>query len=232
MGELTFKYRFVLPDEKEREFEVVLDEATLDLKQEEPEIKPDWAKLGFHQCPHCTLEESTSPYCPVALALFKPVVIFKDFLSHEGAVVYITTPERGYQKQSQLQAGLGSLVGLYMVTSGCPIMSWLRPMARFHLPFASEDETLYRAMGMYLTAQYLREKKGLTPDWEMHGLEKIYDDVMTLNKTFLQRLRNTPVKDASINAIIALDCFAMNVKFTLEGEPMTDMRKLFKQYLD
>ena len=32
MGELTFKYRFVLPDEKEREFEVVLDEATLDLK--------------------------------------------------------------------------------------------------------------------------------------------------------------------------------------------------------
>jgi hypothetical protein len=34
----------------------------------------------------------------------------------------------------------------------------VKPMARFHLPLASEEETIYRATTMYLLAQYfLRE---------------------------------------------------------------------------
>ena len=53
-----------------------------------------------------------------------------------------------------------SLIGIYMVTSGCPIMDKLRPMARFHLPFASTEETIYRAISTYLLGQYFLEQKG------------------------------------------------------------------------
>ena len=34
--------------------------------------------------------------------------------------------------------------GLIMATAGCPWTDRLRPMARFHLPFATEAETVYR----------------------------------------------------------------------------------------
>ncbi len=231
MGDLTFKYRFVLEGAKEMDFEVCLDEKTLALKCSLPEQHPGWAKLDFHKCPTCQLDSPEHEYCPVALAVYRPVVVFKDFLSYDDADIYIETPERNYHKRVPLHVGLGSLVGIYMVTCGCPTLDWLRPMVRYHLPFAGEDETLYRAMGMYLVGQHLVQKQGGTPDWEMGGLQKIYDDVMEVNKSFLARLQNTPVKDASLNAIITLDCFAMNVSFTLEGEPLTDMRKTFGMYL-
>ncbi len=231
MSDITFNYRFVLKNGREREFVVCLDEKTLALKCENQEHKPEWAKLGFHKCPNCELDEGSNEYCPVALAVYNPVVVFKDFLSYNEADVHITTPERNYHRHVPLHVGLGSLVGIYMVTCGCPTLDWLRPMVRYHLPFAGDDETLYRAMGMYLVAQHLVQKQGGTPDWEMKGLQKIYDNVMEVNKYFLARLQNTPVKDATLNAIITLDCFAMNVSFTLEGEPLSDMRKMFSMYL-
>ena len=37
-----------------------------------------------------------------------------------------------------------------MALSGCPVLEQLKPMARFHLPFASVEETIYRAASMYL----------------------------------------------------------------------------------
>lgn len=231
MSDLMFNYKFVLDDGREHEFEVCLDPKSLALRWEEPKQHPEWAKLGFHKCPACQLDEAKHEYCPVAMAVYRPVVVFKDFLSYNEAEVYISTPERNYQKRVPLHVGLGSLVGIYMVTCGCPTLDWLRPMVRYHLPFAGEDETLYRAMGMYLVGQHLVEKQGGTPDWKMTGLQEIYDNVMEVNKHFLARLQNTPVKDVPLNAIISLDCFAMNVCFTLEGEPLSDMRKIFSVYL-
>jgi hypothetical protein len=220
-----------MDDGKKRDFEVNLDPKTLELACKTPENKPEWAKLSFNQCPNCKLDVAEVEYCPVALAVYKPVVVFKDFLSYDEAEVHITTPERNYSKRVPLHIGLSSLVGIYMVTCGCPTLDWLRPMVRFHMPFAGEDETLYRAMGMYLVAQHMKSLQGDKPDWSLKGLQKIYDDVMEVNKHFLARLQNTPVKDASLNAIITLDCFAMNVSFTLEGEPLTDMRNMFGVYL-
>jgi hypothetical protein len=231
VGDITINYRFALDSDKEQDFDVVLDAKTLALKDAAPEQRPEWAKLGFYKCPICPLDEKETPYCPVALAAYRPVVIFKDFLAYDEAVVHITAPERSYAKRVPLAMGLSSLVGIYMVTCGCPVLDWLRPMVRHHLPFATEDETLIRAMGMYLVAQHLVEKQGGEPDWGMKGLQKIYDNVMAVNKAFLLRLQNTPVKDASLNAIITLDCFAMNVSFTLEGEPLSDLRTVFRKYL-
>ena len=58
-------------------------------------------------------------------------------------------------RETSAQQAMSSVLGLIMATSGCPWTDRLRPMARFHLPFASEAETLYRSVGMFLLAREL-----------------------------------------------------------------------------
>ena len=60
-----------------------------------------------------------------------------------------------------VQMGVSSLLGVIMTTSGCPIMAQLKPMVRFHLPFASLEETIFRMVSMHLVAQYLRHQDGV-----------------------------------------------------------------------
>jgi len=48
-----------------------------------------------------------------------------------------------------------------------PIFEKLKPMVRFHLPFASIEETKYRAISMYLLAQYFLYQQGSQPDWDL-----------------------------------------------------------------
>ncbi len=67
-------------------------------------------------------------------------------------------------------------MGIYMVTSGCPVMGKLKPMVKFHLPFASGEETSYRMVTMYLLAQFFKYKNGKEPDWDLKNLVKIYDN--------------------------------------------------------
>jgi len=66
----------------------------------------------------------------------------------------VTGPNRAYMHETPLHVALSSLIGLYMATGGCPVMERLKPMARFHLPFADEEETMFRAMSAYLLDHY------------------------------------------------------------------------------
>ena len=66
---------------------------------------------------------------------------------------------------------------------------------------------------------------------ELKGLEQIYSDIQTVNKHFVQRLQNIQIKDASLNAIITLDCFAMSINFNLTQNMMDDLRENFSVYL-
>ena len=131
-----------------------LDSRTLELVRNEKSPRPGWAELNFFQCPNCPLQEKHNKYCPVALSIAEMVGFFKDWTSNEEVDLLIETKERNYLQHTTLQNGLSSLVGIYMVTSGCPVMDKLKPMVRFHLPFATGEETKYRAISMYLTAQY------------------------------------------------------------------------------
>ncbi len=119
-----------------------------------------------------------------------------------------------------------------MVTSGCPVMDKLKPMVRYHLPFATEDETRYRVISMYLIAQYFIHRKGEEPDWDLKNLVKIYDEVRVVNKSFSKRLSNIKIEDASINALIILDCFADFVKFSISKDMLDDMKTMFRAYLE
>lgn len=228
---ITFKYRFVFSDDKEREFLIRVDKDNLEVLPEDHHLRPAWTDLSFQQCPNCPLDPSKHKTCPAALSLYKPIVIFKDFVSYADALVTVETEFRTYRKQVPLHVGLSSMVGIYMATSGCPILKMLRPMVRFHLPFANEDETSYRALSMYLMAQFLLSKSGGKPDWELKGLGRLYEDITTVNKHFISRLQNMPIKDASTNAVLDLDCFATFVSFAVNQDMLDDLKNMFRMYL-
>lgn len=231
---MKISYRFVFEDGVSTEFSLVLNPITLIMKRTAPEegAYPEWTELDFHKCPHCTLDSSLDMHCPVALNILAPVNTFRDTISYKKADVYITSRERQYMKSATVQEGLSSLVGLCMATSGCPFMEYLKPMVKFHLPFASSEETLYRVMTMYLFAQQLRMKSNEPPDWNLAGLEKIYDNIRTLNKSFTERLRNIKVQDATLNALVGLDCFAISVKFSRNHEMLQEVTNLFGAYFE
>ena len=109
-----------------------------------------WTALEFNKCPHCPLKKDTSPQCPVARNLDQIVEDSKTAISFTRAKVTVTTPERAYAKECAAQDGLRSLFGLLMASSGCPHLDWLRPLARYHLPFASADENLFRVLSLQL----------------------------------------------------------------------------------
>ena len=121
-------------------------------------------------------------------------------------------------------------MGLIMATSGCPHTSFFKPMARFHLPLASADETIYRATSMYLLAQYFLRKQGQETDLELEGLAKIYHNIQLINKALAERLRAITDKDSAINALILLDIFAQTLPYAIE-DSLEEVRYLFTPYL-
>jgi hypothetical protein len=208
---IEYLYRF--PDGDTREIRLELDEETMALQDVAGGALPDWTGLDFHRCSLCPLEPAQHRTCPLAAQLARVVAILGERQSIDRVTVEVRVPERTYCKEVDLQEGLSPLTGLIMATGGCPVLEPLRPMARFHLPFASLEETEFRMISMYLTAQCLRQAKGLPADWSMAGLAAIYDAVGSVNIDFAERIRTTSDKDAGINAIGLLHCFSMAVPY-------------------
>ena len=225
-------YRFSLPDGRVKEFLVQLDPDTLALRRDESAELPEWTKLSYQQCPNCPLKEKDSPRCPPAAALADVIDYFKDSLSSETADVEIVTEGRSYRKESSLSSGVSGLFGLVMSTSGCPILGKLKPMVREHLPFATLKESLYRFLSMYMLAQRLRAWKDMVPDWEMKGLIGLLEDLRIVNRAFCQRLYAVCRKDASLNALVHLDCFADNTAFFLKRKGLDELARSFTAHFD
>jgi hypothetical protein len=202
-------YSFVMQkDGARREFEISLDHHMLLSEAPLDKDLPAWTRLEFHQCPSCHLDPRESPFCPTAARLQKLVAEFSATYSCDTALVQVRTPEREIRKETSVSSGLSSLLGVYMVTSGCPVLGKLRPMVRFHLPFATIEETLFRSVATYLVGQYLRQQRGLAPDWRLDGLMQTYREVERVNRAFAQRLQAAVAADANLNALIRLDLFA------------------------
>ena len=226
------RYSFTLRDGSIKKFDVALDAESLRLIPKKRKSYPQWTALSHHQCPNCPLKESTHPRCPIAANLVDVVRFFKDSISWEEADIEITTEARQYRKHTTLQRGISSLIGIYMVTSGCPIMDKLKPMVKTHLPFATPQETMYRAISMYLLAQYFLYRKGRTPDWKLEKLLKTYEAIRIVNRKFTERLGSTGIQDASLNAVIRLNVFADLATLALEEKGLDDIERLFQAYLD
>ncbi len=228
---LIIQYIFRFCDGETREILLQLDETTLALIPAGTHAPPVWANLDMHTCKGCPLDPAVNPYCPIAVHLSRVVEIFHEHNSYDDVTVEVIDSRRHYLKETSLQDGLSSLVGIIMATGGCPVLAPLRPMVRHHLPFATLEETEFRMISMYLFAQYLRQKDGKQPDWSLDGLEAIYDRVRGVNQYFAKRIRSASRNDVGVNVIIILDCFANAIPFAIRTI-MRDYGKCFDSYLE
>jgi hypothetical protein len=199
---------------------------TIRLAPDSGELVPDedrplspWTRLEFCRCPHCPLDSQKHAYCPVAANLESLVDSFKDELSHSLCTVKVVSEEREYRKQVTVQTGVYGIFGLIMATSGCPHFSFLKPMAHFHLPFSSVEETIIRVISSYLATQYFRWKRGDNPDWKLDALPGLYANIQRVNEGIIQRLRSlTKSGDADTNALAILDAFAAMLSLEIQEE--------------
>ncbi|UCG77473.1 MAG: hypothetical protein JSV21_07780 [Nitrospirota bacterium] len=226
---IDIHYEFVFENGDKKSFTVRLSEKDLSFISDPDKEPALWAKLGLNQCKVCTLKADKKTYCPIAANLSDIVWEFKDFLSYQEVSVKVTSPERSYSKDTTVQEGLSSLIGIVMVTSGCPVMDQLKPVVRFHLPFATMEETVFRMVSMYLLSQYFRKMDGRLADWDLEGLNKIYGNVGQLNRDFAERLTVAANKDANVNALVNLDCFAAGIPMTAD-EMLDKIKNYFTSY--
>lgn len=226
MSRITIQYCFQFDDQPEEIFDLQLDPDTLEMVEETPE-PPDWTRLEFQQCANCPLEPDEHPRCPVAMNMARPVSKFAKIVSHSQVRLTVITKERTSVQETTAQEGLSSLMGLIMAASPCPHTAFFRPMARFHLPLASSDETVYRAVTMYLLAQYYLRQAGKEPDLDLDGLKTLYENLEKVNADFCERLRAATDQDSSLNAVVLLDFFAKTVPFGMEML-LEQMRPMFE----
>ena len=188
------------------------------------EVRP-WTALEFNKCPHCPLKKSEHPQCPVARNIDRIVEDSKATISWTKSKVTVVTPERTVFKECATQDGLRSLFGLLMACSGCPHLDWMRPLARYHLPFANADESLFRILSLQLVEDFLNHGDSTMKGSE-HRLLDRYKAVETVNHTFMKRIRSYVEADANKNAIAALDIFVQMFTLQLESN-FSSLRMLF-----
>lgn len=230
MKNILIQYRFRKANNSRAEFNFELDPVSLELINPIPEHLPIWTALDFHQCPNCPLDVAADPHCPLAVKMVNIVDRFEDLLSYDEIEVDVITAERRISQQTNAQTGISSLMGLVIATSGCPHAAFFKPMARFHLPLASKEETIFRATSMYLLAQYFLKKEGKSADFELEGLSGIYANMQIINMAVVKRLRAATQTDSSVNALVILDCYAKFLPFAIEMS-LEDVRHLFSAFL-
>ncbi len=224
--ETTFNYRFDFPDGSKKRFLIKLDAQTFTVKSN-VQRPPEWTELHNNQCTCCRLDRETVRYCPVAVNIAELISSFKDIISHEACTVSCITAERTYIKDTIVQDGLSSILGIIMATSGCPTMNILKPMARFHLPFASVDESMFRSVSVYLLRQYFIEQRGGKGDFSLSVMQKYYEQIEEVNQGILGRIRTASNLDADKNAIVILNCLAQILNMEVEDNLSSLQRYFF-----
>ena len=227
---LVFVYKMKFTEEYTLEFPVHIDKATntfIVLTPQNP--APFWTELDYHQCSNCPLLKENTPFCPVAVNLVPLIALCGAMASYENVYVEVIAPERNISSETSAQRVLSSILGLIIATSPCPHTEYFKPMARFHLPLASEDETIYRASSTFLLAQYFLFKEGKAYSCDLDGLTKIYAEMKVVNRGLARRVKAAISEDAAVNGIILLDLLTQSVTWSIE-DGLEGLRYLFKRY--
>jgi hypothetical protein len=193
----------------------------------EPEDLPPWTRLAFHQCPNCPLSPELTRRCPMAVKFVPLVQLFGKLRSYDNVTVRVESDERTVAKRTTVQRALRSLMGLLSASSDCPRVQFLKPMARFHLPFSSEKETVYRVVSSYLLAQYYLKQKGGKVDFRLEGLKAHYGEMNHVNAAMATRMRAIKMEDSTVNALALLDLFAQTLSFSIE-DALEELRPAFE----
>lgn len=226
----SITYCFTFPDKKTKAFKLIFDSDTIELSPPEIDTLPFWVELAYEQCPHCPLEAKKHPHCPVAVNLVPVIERFDQLMSYEKIKVEVINTERNVVHSTSAQEGISSLMGLLIAGSSCPVTHFFKPMARFHLPFANKEETMWRAAATYLLSCFFTEKRLQPPDLNFKGLMKIYDDVARLNNALVRRLRTATSKDSAVNALVHLDVFAKFLTPPMD-DSLKHIRPIFEPFL-
>lgn len=226
---MKISYHFKFEDNTQKKFDIHLHPERLYIILPNNKEKPDWARFSFYTCPHCRVNKDENEYCPVAVSICDIVGFFKKYPSYEIVEVSVIADDRSYWKKTTLQNALSSLLGIYMVTSGCPHTKKLKPVVRFHLPFSPVKETLFRSAGAYLLGQYFLQKQGKKADFEMFDLVTFYKEIQIVNHGLTERLKGVLGEDSINNAVICLDVFAKELPYAVE-DGLEELRDLFHVY--
>lgn len=218
------RYEFIFRSSEDFQYEVDIDPTTL----EHPaplSAAPEWANLEVDKCPHCPLNPEKTEHCPLARRI-APILNFSSHPAFESVVIKVHKDNTTIESQTTIQEAYRSLIGLIMATSGCPHTGFFKPMAWFHLPFATQDETLFRACATFLLFQFFDP---VEPESENHfsDLKQVYEQVHVVNQHIAKRLKRASASESTLNALTILDIFAQSFLPTL-NQSLQELAFLFK----
>jgi hypothetical protein len=226
----TITYEFNLPTGDKEVFTLRFDRQNTLIASRHKEKKLFWTRLEFEQCPHCPLTAEAHPECPVALNLVPAIESFNRLASFSDIEVKMISAERNIVHDTSVQEGIRSLMGLLIAGSSCPLTHFFKPMARFHLPFASREETMWRAAGTFLLCRYFSRPNLTLDDIQLKGLPEIYDSVMRLNDAMVRRLRAAASTDSIVNALAGWNLFAKFLS-SPQNTSLTELQSIFEPFI-
>jgi hypothetical protein len=220
---LLIRYRFDLPDGAQKHLDLTFDPVDFRLSNAPAAEPPFWTELKFSQCANCPLSAAEHPHCPAALQMVPAVESLKALVSFDTVGVTVIQAERTVHAEISAQQALSSVLGLIMATAGCPWTDRLRPMARFHLPFATEAETVYRSVCSFLLA---RELVGAADSRGFETLKALYENLHVVNRDMSRRLGAATRTDPARNAMALLDTYTTSLPAALESS-LEELKPLF-----
>ena len=230
LNQVRIDYRLRLGDHRIETFRFCLDGETFDLISEPVADPPKWTALAHHQCSHCPLQADQHPQCPLAVQMSRIAERFHDTRSIDKIELEVVTENRRVIQRLPIQNALASMLDLIVPICGCPKTAHLKPMARFHLPLASEEETVFRVTGMYLLSQYFLRQAAAGGSIEFRGLVDIYADLHIVNAGMAKRMYGISQSDSLKNAVTLIDMYSMLVPALLENQ-LSELRRFFEAYL-
>lgn len=219
-------YRLDFEDGASAEF--VVD---TDLKSREPTpcsgSPYEWQRLSTHRCAVCPPSMDDEELCPAISAVLDIIEYFNRHPDHSRAKCTVTLPGKTVTADQGLQEALSALIGLRLASSTCPVLSRLKPLARFHNPFVSPYQTVFRAASMHLLGEYFRMQDGGTPDWTLAGLRKYYDDIGEVNVRISQRLKEARESGSSPVSMMILSVFSVTMSHLFD-EHLAILKELYE----
>lgn len=230
MGEIHIGYIFTW-DKGRASFDIELDEKDLVLREKNLVGLPDWTRLDFYQCPNCPLLVEQVSHCPAAISLIPVVKRFANVDSMDEMEVEVNVYGRRIIQKASARRSIRSIMGVFFAVSGCPRTRCFKPMVGHHLPLATEDETIMRAVSTYMLAQYFKYHKNGIVDLKLDGLKDIYREIQIVNMTMAERLQAMGGTTSSVNALILLDMYAKAIPSAIE-DALKDLEFLFESYIE
>lgn len=227
---LRITYTFTGGGHPSQIFTVRLHRTTLRLIVDPDIPLPLWTRLTYQQCPACPLPTTPGALCPAAVGLAPLVAAFHDTWSCLPVEVTLVTEARIVTKRTGLHEALSGIVGLSLMTSGCPRLAPLRPLAVSHQPFSGLEEMFYRMATLYAFAQVRRHQQGLQADWTFTGLVHLAADMAAVHQGLLGRLADVSPKDAVLNALLQWNCYAQYISLQALPDRLARLDPLFRAF--